>query len=100
MKVNGEAIYGTRMAETFSEGEDIRFTRSKDGRRFIYLFNPPGERITISKMPFEKGANLRMFGTNARISWKYASDGAEISIPATAVSAGKYVWVLEYTSRK
>lgn len=48
-------------------------------------------------MPFEKGAKLRMPGTNARITWKQTGDGVEISIPAAAVSAGKYVWVLEYS---
>jgi alpha-L-fucosidase len=100
MKVNGEAVYGTRMAETFSEGDHIRFTRSKDGRSFIYLFQPPGEKVTISKMPFEKGAKLRMLGTNARIAWKQTGDTVEISIPAAAVSAGKYVWVLECSGGK
>jgi alpha-L-fucosidase len=98
MKINGEAIYGTRMAETFREGDNIRFARSKDGRRFIYLFQPPGEKVMITKMPFEKDAKLRMLGANARISWKQTGDAVEISIPPAAASAGRHVWVLEYSA--
>ncbi len=97
MKVNGEAVYGTRMSETFSEGDDIRFARSRDGRRFIYLFEPPGEKVILAKMPFDKGAKLRMLGSNAGISWTQAGDSVEITIPSTAAATGKYVWVLEYS---
>jgi hypothetical protein len=41
-----------------------------------------------------------MLGTNARIAWKQTGDTVEISIPAAAVSAGKYVWVLECSGGK
>ena len=38
MRVNGEGIYGTRLHQPFSEGETVRFTRSKDGRT-VYAFS-------------------------------------------------------------
>ncbi|MBK6903994.1 MAG: alpha-L-fucosidase, partial [Saprospirales bacterium] len=42
MKVNGEAIYNTRMYKVFGEGERIRFTQSKDGAVvYIYFFDFP-----------------------------------------------------------
>ncbi len=42
MKINGEAICGTRMFTAYSEGEKIRFTRNKSGTiRYIFLFEFP-----------------------------------------------------------
>ena len=48
LKVNGEAIYATRAREgaLWSEGETVRYTRSKDSR-FVYaiLTEWPGRQI-------------------------------------------------------
>ncbi|HMD00670.1 MAG TPA: alpha-L-fucosidase, partial [Ferruginibacter sp.] len=55
MKINSEAIYGTRMYNSFGEGDSIRFTRSKDGKtRYIFLYAFPLIQVTIKKMQFNK----------------------------------------------
>ena len=51
LKVNGEAIYATRPRDEFwSEGESIRYTRSK-GRMFVYAIalQWPGQELLLRK---------------------------------------------------
>lgn len=96
MNVNGGAIYGTRMYSTFSEGEKIRFTQSKDGKtKFIFLFDFPKDKVTITKMPFSKNTKVEMLGSQQKIKWNTVADGVEILLPATLEAAGKHVWVLK-----
>lgn len=98
MNVNGEAIYGTRMYTTFSEGEKIRFTQSKDGKtKFIFLFDFPKDKVSISKMPFSKNAKVEMLGSKQKVKWNAMSGGAEILLPGAMEAAGKHVWVLKVT---
>ncbi|HTH57813.1 MAG TPA: alpha-L-fucosidase [Cyclobacteriaceae bacterium] len=96
MKVNGKAIYGTRMFATYGEGEKVRFTQTKDGKtQFIFLFDFPEGKVVISKMQFSPGTKLNVLGDNKALSWKKSSDGIEINIPPSLRGASKYVWVIE-----
>ena len=96
MKINSEAIYSTRMFSVFGEGEKIRFTQSKDGKtRYIFLFDFPGSKITLKKIPFTKGQKLEMLGTNKNLSWKQTEQGIEITLPAPLKSATNHVRVLK-----
>ena len=98
MKINGEAIYGTRMFSVFKEGDSIRFTQSKDGKtKYIFLFTFPGSRLLLTKMPFGKNATLRMLGSNTKLAWKQTAAGVEISIPAALQAASQHVWVFKLT---
>lgn len=96
MKVNSSAIYNTRMFAVFGEGDNIRFTQSKDGKtKFIFLFNFPQNKITITKMPFAKKATVQLLGTAAKIKWKDTGNGVEINIPEPLKKVSDYVWVLK-----
>ncbi|HEX7847912.1 MAG TPA: alpha-L-fucosidase, partial [Chitinophagaceae bacterium] len=96
MKTNGEAIYGTRMYSVFGEGEKIRFTQTRDGRtRYIFLFDFPQDKITLSKIQFNKATQLQMLGSAKKIKWKSTAEGAEISIPAELKNKTEHVWVLK-----
>lgn len=96
MKINGEAIYGTRMFTVFGEGDDIRFTQSKDGKlHYIFLFNFPGEKLLLTKIPFAKNSKLQLLGSKKKIPWKTTPQGVEIKIPASEKSVTDYVWVLK-----
>ncbi|MBK6378503.1 MAG: alpha-L-fucosidase [Chitinophagaceae bacterium] len=99
MKINGEAIYSSRMFTVFAEGDKIRFTQLKDGKtRYVLLFDFPEEKITLSKIPFSKTDKVQLLGNNKSLTWKQTATGVEITIPAALKSATDHVWVLKVTS--
>ncbi len=110
MKVNGEAIYGTRPwkiygegpsaeqanpinAQGFNEGKvkmsykDIRFT-SKGKALYAILLGVPAENVMIknlgkdSKLLKEKIKNVFLLGTTEKVAWKQNSQGLAINIPS------------------
>lgn len=96
MKINGEAIYATRMFNSFGEGERIRFMQSKDGKiRYVFLFDAPGEKVLLTKMPFSKNTKVSLLGKAGGLEWKPNAKGIEIHFPANARSASQNVWVLK-----
>jgi alpha-L-fucosidase len=95
IKTNGEAIYGSRMFTTFSEGDSIRFTQSKDHKTtYVFLLNFPGSKLELTKVPFSKNTKVQMLGSSKKISWKQKENGVEINIPASLKASSDYVWVL------
>jgi len=100
MKVNGESIYGTRMYKVFKDGENIRYTQSKDGKsRYIFLLDFPEGKVSLTKMKIEKGARLTLLGTNAKLSWKESDGKAEFSVPLKLRNASNHVWVIRVGER-
>lgn len=96
MKVNSEGIYSTRKFSVFDEGENIRFTQSKDGKtQYIFLFNYPQEKLAIAKVPFSKKTTVQMLGTTKKLKWSATANGVEIIVPADLQKATNYVWVLK-----
>lgn len=96
MKVNSEAIYGSRMYTTFNDGETIRYTQSKDGKvKYIFLFEFPDQPVTLNKMKFNKGTQLRLLGTSSKLTWKEAEGKPVLSIPAKFKTVSDHVWVVK-----
>ncbi len=95
MKVNGEAIYGTRMHAAFKDGDNIRFTQSKDGKtKYIFLFDFPTEKLILTKIDFAKNAHLEVLGSKSKVTWTKASHGVELELPASAKIGSEHVWVV------
>ncbi|MGZ3852260.1 MAG: alpha-L-fucosidase [Flavisolibacter sp.] len=96
MKINSEAIYGSRMYTVFGEGDNIRFTQSKDGKtQYIFLYSIPKDKLILSKMQVPKNTNIQMLGSSKKLKWKTEGDKVEISVPASLQDVSKYVWVLK-----
>ena len=96
MKVNGEAIYDTRMFTTYNDGDRVRLTQKKDGSvRYIFLFDFPDKSVTITKMQFLKGDKITLLGSGKNLRWKSVNGGVEITIPASLRSVTDHVWVLK-----
>jgi alpha-L-fucosidase len=84
------------MYNVFGEGDNIRFTQSKDGKtQYIFLFDFPGQKLELSKMSFPKNASLQMLGNSKSLKWKTNGDKVEIEIPGALKASGNYVWVLK-----
>lgn len=96
IKQNGEAIYGTRMYHVFGEGDNIRFTQTKDGKtKYIFLMNFPDKKIVLTKMELTKNNRVYMIGNKKKLKWEQTPGGIEISIPENLKSVSSYVWVLK-----
>jgi alpha-L-fucosidase len=96
MKLNGEAIYGTRMYKVFGEGTDIRFTQTKDGKtQYIFLFNFPEDKMELTKISFSKKAKLQLLGSKKKVSWKTNPNGVEIKISSSEKGVTDHVWVIK-----
>jgi len=96
LKINGEGIYNSRMFEVFGEGENIRFTQSKDGKtKYIFLFDFPAEKIILTKIKFSKNTKLQLLGSRQPLKWKSVPVGLEIAIPPPLKKASRHAWVLK-----
>jgi len=85
LKVNGEAIYGTRAREgdLWKEGDAIRFTRTRD-KTTIYAISRgwPGQILNLKTVVPIKGSKIYLLGWKKSLKWKYsAGNGLEIILP-------------------
>jgi alpha-L-fucosidase len=96
MKINSEAIYGTRMYSVFGEGDNIRFTQTKDGKtKYIFLFNFPDQHLLLTKIAIDKRQKLSMLGSSKKISYTQNVNGLEINLPKELKTTSSHVWVLK-----
>jgi len=86
LRVNGEAIYATRArtGELWKEGENVRFTRSKD-QRTIYAISHnhwPGRELVLKTVAAEPGSEIRMLGYDEPLAWRMEDNkGLVIELP-------------------
>ncbi len=103
LRINGEAIYGSRPWRTFGEGarrrasrvevadnqhysqlfsaSDIRFT-ARDGVVYALCLGWPGEVALIRSLATEKIERIEMLGSEQTLTWSQGADGLKISTPA------------------
>ncbi|OJU46890.1 MAG: alpha-L-fucosidase [Bacteroidales bacterium 45-6] len=94
LKINGDAIYGTRESAVFRDGETF-FTQSKDGKVHYALVRlPEGENVPKKiewrgNIP-QKETKMKLLATGACISWKRMGDKVVVDIPNSFLKKGKY----------
>lgn len=93
LKVNGEGIYSTRARDgaLWKEGDDIRFSRTKD-HRYIYAFSLkwPGDHIAFKSVRPKPGSNITMLGATQPLAWRNdPTYGLVIEIPTTLQDQSK-----------
>jgi alpha-L-fucosidase len=85
LRVNGEAIYATRSREgaLWSEGDTVRYTRSKDRRSiFAILTEWPGTQVTLKSVRPANGSRVTLLGSNSTLPWDFdVARGTTIKFP-------------------
>ena len=85
LKVNGEGIYGTRPrdGQFWHEGEQVRFTRTRDGKSiYAFALQWPGESLTLTTLKARPRSVIRMLGSNTPLQWRNDGDrGLVIAMP-------------------
>jgi alpha-L-fucosidase len=102
MKVNGEAIYGTRALAPYKEG---RVCISKKGNNTVYIYYMAAEneimpsQIGMTSYSLPAGARVEMLGTGKSLKWQKNGNGFFITIPDKIRNSppSKYVWVMKAT---
>lgn len=100
MKVNGEAIYGTRALAPYKEG---KVCISKKGKNTIFVYYLADEKesmpsqIGMNAFSLPAGSKVVMTGSGTPLKWKKTGDGFRIEIPEKIRKAppSKYVWVMK-----
>ncbi len=88
LRVNGEAIYSTRPFEIYQEGQQIRYTRSKDGRVVYAVFmNFPDPSLQVEKLRLKALAGkavskVSVLGIDEPFRFESNEAGLEIELPA------------------
>jgi alpha-L-fucosidase len=84
LKVNGEAIYGTRMWDHWKEGRNVRFTRSKDGK-YVYAFclEWAGPEFTSKVLHAKRGSKIYMLGVEEELEWRQDGKDLVIGVPGS-----------------
>jgi alpha-L-fucosidase len=101
LKVNGEAIYGSRPAAPHIDGQ-LRLTRGKDGSAyFVYLAGEkepriPGEIRVSSGRPAD-GARVTLLGASEALAWRAEGNGFVVTVPerVRAAAPAGYAWTIK-----
>jgi alpha-L-fucosidase len=117
LKVNGEAIYGSRPWIKSGEGEnkgsagymtdgeatkysasDIRFT-TKGKMLYAICLDRPGAKINVKSLASTFGIvvrNVEILGSTTRVSWKQTNDGLLVDFPK--IHFGNYAYTLKIST--
>lgn len=102
MKVNSEAIYGTRALAPYKEGK-VSISKKGDNTVYIYYMAAQGEKIPsqigMTTYSLPDRAKVEMMGTGVSLKWQKNGNGFFITIPDKVRNAppSKYVWVMKAT---
>lgn len=93
LRVNGEAIYGTRARKQYREGNDIRFTESADGLlTYVIITRSDDHSLTISSIRPAPGSKIHMLGVKSPLQWKEVDGKVQVHLPLKRPAS--HAWVL------
>jgi len=95
LDINGEAIYATKPWLVSHQGDNIRFTQSKD-EKYVYAIcsDYSANFVEIKSVYLDQSARVTMLGTDNELTWTKQSDKVVINIPDSIEKPGKYAYVL------
>ncbi len=103
MRINSNAIYGTRAVPPYGEG-DLRYTRGKDGAlNAILLAGDDGVLPQVIRIPSFRpapGASVAMLGAKGELAWRQTEKGCEIMIPDRVRKSPpcRHAWVIRMSA--
>jgi len=95
LRTNGEAIYATRprSGERWKDGDDVRFTRSKDGATLYAIsLKRPGGRLVLHEITARPGAAIALLGAASSVPWTQAGGDLVIDVPRNVPNALAYAF--------
>ena len=102
MKINNEAIYGTRSLPPYKENK-ICITKKGNNTIFIYYLAEENElmpaQVGMTDFSLPAQTKIEMLGSGTILKWRENGNGFLISIPEKLRKSppSKYVWVMKAT---
>jgi len=96
LKVNGEAIYGTNGRKDYKEGDNIRFTVSKDGKTTYAMITklPADRKVIISSVLVSASSKISLLGYSNG-PWKVDRQNGKLVIDMPEKLPGEHAWVVK-----
>lgn len=98
MRVNGEAIYGTRPVAPYKEGR-VALTRRGRNVYAIYLMAEGEERlpaeIALASVRPRRGAKIRLLGSDTPLAWREEGGALRIRLPAGIAAPAPHAVALQ-----
>jgi alpha-L-fucosidase len=100
MKVNSEAIYGTRAMAPYKDGK-VCINSKGDNLMYLFYMADEGEKmpsaITMNGLTLPAGARVSVLGSGASCSWKNGSDSFTVTVPQQVRRGppSDHVWVMK-----
>ncbi|TAE44742.1 MAG: alpha-L-fucosidase, partial [Bacteroidetes bacterium] len=83
MRVNSEAIYGSKLLAQFKDGDKVRYTQTKDpGTVYAISYGWPGKALALNHVQPEPGSTVTLLGYDKPIEWKMVAGKLVLSLPA------------------
>ena len=105
IKVNGDAIYGTRTLEPYKEN-NIGMTQKGGHAYFLYMDNSEDgkmpAKIQLKSHQPVSGARVTLLGYDKPLKWKAVKNGFEVVVPQKLRNNPpcKYAWVVKVSEIK
>jgi alpha-L-fucosidase len=93
LKVNGEAIYSTNGRKDYKEGDNIRFTVSKDGKTTYAILTKADKKVTLNSVAVTDKTRYSLLGSKEALKATRNGNSVEISLPDKL--PGEYAWTVK-----
>jgi alpha-L-fucosidase len=103
MRVNGEAVYGSRLWDHYKDGERVRYTHPEGPYVYAISLGWPGEELVLTRVQPAEGSEVVLLGSSAEIPWSTANDSTTLHVPASLQPErsrpGKYAYAFRIEPR-
>ena len=100
MAINSEAIYQTRPWKRYHEGDNVRFTRSKDGKTLnVFALSWPWEPLELYTLAKSAVNEISMLGDGALLVFRQRKGRLIIELPSGLKANGMFVWTFQVVLR-
>lgn len=96
LEINQEAIYATNAIKHFKEGDNIKFTQSKDAK-YIYAIanNKVTNELTLTTIKPNKGSKIYLLGASESLDWTAKGSIVTVKLPSKLPSEYGFVLKIE-----